>query len=33
MEEVIGDIRDEFDEEESNNRKLDDNNYIFEGKQ
>jgi len=32
MEEVIGDIRDEFDEEESRNRKLDDNNYIFEGK-
>ena len=32
MEEVIGDMRDEFDEEESRNRKLDDNNYIFEGK-
>lgn len=32
MEEVIGDIRDEFDEEESRNRKLDDNNYVFEGK-
>jgi len=32
MEEVIGDIRDEFDEEESQNRKLDENNYIFEGK-
>jgi putative hemolysin len=32
LEEVIGDIRDEFDEEESGNRKLDDNNYIFEGK-
>jgi gliding motility-associated protein GldE len=32
MEEVIGDIRDEFDEEESHNKKLDDNNYIFEGK-
>ncbi|HKO80885.1 MAG TPA: gliding motility-associated protein GldE [Chitinophagaceae bacterium] len=32
MEEVIGDIRDEFDEEESHNQKLDDNNYIFEGK-
>lgn len=32
MEEVIGDIRDEFDEEESYNKKLDDNNYIFEGK-
>ncbi len=32
LEEVIGDIRDEFDEEESGNRKLDENNYIFEGK-
>lgn len=32
LEEVIGDIKDEFDEEESGNRKLDDNNYIFEGK-
>lgn len=32
MEEVIGDIRDEFDDEESVNRKLDENNYIFEGR-
>ena len=32
LEEVIGDIRDEFDEEESNNYKVDDSNYIFEGK-
>jgi putative hemolysin len=32
MEEVIGDIRDEFDEEESRNKKLDDKTYIFEGK-
>ncbi len=32
LEEVIGEIKDEFDEEESGNRKLDDNNYIFEGK-
>ena len=32
MEEVIGDIRDEFDEEESLNKKIDDLNYIFEGK-
>ena len=32
MEEVIGDIRDEFDEEETHDRKIDDNNYIFEGK-
>lgn len=32
LEEVIGDIRDEFDDEESGNRKLDDNNYLFEGR-
>lgn len=32
MEEVIGEIRDEFDEEETRNRKLDDRNYVFEGK-
>ena len=32
LEEIIGDIKDEFDEEETGNRKLDDNNYIFEGK-
>lgn len=32
MEEVIGDIHDEFDEEESDNHKIDDNNYIFEGR-
>jgi putative hemolysin len=32
LEEVIGEIKDEFDEEESGNRKLDDHNYIFEGK-
>lgn len=32
MEEVIGEIRDEFDEEESHDKKIDDNNYIFEGK-
>ena len=32
LEEIIGDIKDEFDEEESGTRKLDDNNYIFEGK-
>ncbi|MEO7923697.1 MAG: gliding motility-associated protein GldE [Chitinophagaceae bacterium] len=32
LEEVIGDIRDEFDDEESANRKLDDRNYIFDGK-
>lgn len=32
MEEIIGDIKDEFDEEESGNKKIDDYNYIFEGK-
>jgi putative hemolysin len=32
MEEIIGDIKDEFDDEESVNKKLDDNTYIFEGK-
>ena len=32
MEEVIGEIEDEFDDEESINKKLDDYNYIFEGK-
>ncbi len=32
LEEVIGDIRDEFDEEETDNYKLDNNNYIFDGR-
>jgi gliding motility-associated protein GldE len=32
MEEIIGDIKDEFDDEESGNKRLDDFNYIFEGK-
>lgn len=32
MEEIIGDIKDEFDEEESGNGKIDDLNYVFEGK-
>ena len=32
MEEVIGEIKDEFDDEESINKKLDEFNYIFEGK-
>ena len=32
MEEVIGEIKDEFDDEESINKKLDDYNYIFEGR-
>jgi putative hemolysin len=32
LEEVIGDIRDEFDDEESSNKRLDDMNFLFEGK-
>ena len=32
MEEIVGDIQDEFDDEQSVNKKLDDFNYIFEGK-
>ncbi len=32
LEEIIGDIKDEFDEEEIGNRKLDDFNYVFVGK-
>lgn len=32
IEEIVGDIQDEFDEEENLNYKVDDNNYIFEGK-
>ena len=32
LEEVIGDIRDEFDEEESSNRKVDEGIYMFEGR-
>jgi gliding motility-associated protein GldE len=32
LEEIIGDIKDEFDEEETGNRKLDDYNYVFVGK-
>ena len=32
MEEIIGDIKDEFDDEESVNKKIDDFTYIFEGK-
>lgn len=32
VEEIIGDIKDEFDEEENINKKIDDHNYIFEGK-
>ena len=32
LEEVIGEIRDEFDEEEPANRRLDDGSYVFEGR-
>lgn len=32
LEEIIGDIRDEFDEEETGIKKIDENNYIFEGR-
>jgi len=32
MEEIIGDIRDEFDDEETENRKIDEFTYLFEGK-
>ncbi|MGI8584276.1 MAG: gliding motility-associated protein GldE [Chitinophagaceae bacterium] len=32
MEEIIGDIHDEFDDEISGNKKIDDHTYIFEGK-
>jgi putative hemolysin len=32
LEEVIGDITDEFDIEDNGNKKLDDLNFLFEGK-
>lgn len=32
LEEIIGEIKDEFDEEESGNKKIDDSTYIFEGR-
>ncbi|MBL7712683.1 MAG: CBS domain-containing protein, partial [Chitinophagaceae bacterium] len=32
MEEIIGDIKDEFDEEDLNYKKIDSNNYLIEGK-
>ena len=32
LEEIIGEIKDEFDEEEGNIRKLDENTFVFEGK-
>jgi gliding motility-associated protein GldE len=32
MEEIIGDIKDEFDEDDLHYKKLDDHNFVFEGK-
>jgi gliding motility-associated protein GldE len=32
LEEIIGEIKDEFDEDETVNKKIDDHNYQFEGK-
>lgn len=32
MEEIIGDIKDEFDEDDLHFKKIDENNFIFEGK-
>jgi putative hemolysin len=32
MEEIIGEIKDEFDDEETMNKKIDEHTYIFEGK-
>ena len=32
MEEIIGDIQDEFDDEQSNSKKIDEHTYIFEGR-
>ena len=32
LEEVIGDIKDEFDEEETGHKKIDEYNYLFEGR-
>ncbi len=32
MEEIIGDIKDEFDEEDLHFKKIDDRNFVFEGK-
>ena len=32
MEEIIGDIKDEFDDDEHLYKRIDDNNFIFEGK-
>lgn len=32
VEEIIGDIKDEFDEDENINKKIDESNYLFEGR-
>ena len=32
LEEIVGDISDEYDEEEKNYTKIDENTYMFEGK-
>ncbi len=32
MEEIIGDIKDEFDEDDLHYKKIDDSNFVFEGK-
>ncbi len=32
LEEIIGDIKDEFDDEESGNKKIDEQTYVFEGR-
>jgi gliding motility-associated protein GldE len=32
LEEIIGEIKDEFDDEDTHNKKIDEHNYIFEGK-
>lgn len=32
LEEIIGDIRDEFDDDEVGNKKIDESNYVFEGR-
>jgi CBS domain containing-hemolysin-like protein len=31
LEEIIGEINDEFDEEEASNKKIDENTFVFEG--
>ena len=32
IEEIVGDINDEFDDEDLSYSKIDENNYVFEGK-